>query len=241
MKLKLTNNADTTLAGALTTGATTVLLAPGTGAKFPSLAEGEFFPLTLVRTQGGEPVREIVYATARNVDSLTVLRAQEGTIAATFSAGDYAGCHPTAGCFASKADTDGATFTGDVDLSDKKLTQAVLTDCADAFYDNGSGNTIDLTKARVQRWSPGVGQQTLTITGWPPSGAHGELLIYGMNLGGSTITIAGAPVNFRNDNGSNTQSNNLNANHGVALQTSGINFILIWSPDGGQTRYCKVA
>lgn len=241
MKLKLTNNADTTLAGALTAAATTVLLAPGAGAKFPSLVDGDFFPLTLIKTVNGVATREIVHVTASNVDSLTVLRAQEGTVASTFSAGDYAGCHPTAACFAGKADLDGAKFNGDLDLSDKKLTQAVLTDCADAFYDNGSGNTIDLTKGRVQRWSPGVGQQTLTITGWPPAGAHGELFIYGMNLGGATITIAGAPVNFRNDNGTNTQSNNLNANHGVALQTSGINFILIWSPDGGLTRYCKVA
>lgn len=241
MKLKLTNNADTTLAGAINASASTILLAPGTGAKFPSLAANEFFPLTLVRTQSGEPAREIVYVTARDVDSLTVLRAQENTVANTFSAGDYAGCHPTAGCFASKADLDGAKFTGDVDLSDKKLSQAVLTDCADAFYDNGSGNTIDISKGRVQRWSPGVGQQTLTITGWPPAGAHGELFIYGLNLGGATISIAGAPVNFRNDNGSNTLSSNLNANHGVALQTNGINFILLWSPDGGLTRYCRVA
>lgn len=241
MKLKLPNNAVTTLAGALSESATTVLLAPGTGVKFPALGTDEFFPLTLVTTVNGEPRREIVYATARNVDSLTVLRAREGTTASTFSAGDYAGSHWTGGCADLKADLEGATFTGDVSLSDRKLKQAVLVDCAEAYFDNGSNNTFDLSVARVQRWKPNTGAQTLTITGWPPAGAHGEGLIYLADGGGATITIAGNPVNFRNDNGTNTVSNNLSTNHGVTLQTNGINFILFWSPDGGVTRYFKVA
>lgn len=240
MKLKLTNNAETTLAGSVSEGSTTVLLAPGSGQKFPQLVAGEFFPMTLVKTVGGAAAREIVYATARSVDSCTVLRAQEGTIALSFAAGDYAGCHLTAGSVALKADLEGATFIGDVDMSDKRIKQAIMTDCADAYNDNLAVNTIDISKGKAQRWAPATGAQTLSLTGWPPTGAHGEVMIYGVNLGTATITIAGSPVNFVRDTGAFTTSNSLNTNHGATLQTSGLDFVIFWSPDGGTTRYCKV-
>lgn len=241
MKLVLSNNAEATLAGAVDQVTTTVLLAPGTGILFPVVGAGQFFPLTLVKLVEGAPQREIVYVTARDVDSCTVLRAQEATVALTFSAGDYAGCHPTAGCFGKKADLDGASFTGPVDLADQTLSGAVLKDCALAFNDAAAATTIDIRNGPAQAWAPAAGPVTLTITGWPPAGTHGELLIYGTNLGAATITLAGAPVNFINsDSGAFTRSNSLNSNSGAALQTSGLDFVLLWSPDGGVTRYCKV-
>lgn len=239
MKLKLTNNAESLLAGAIGTTDTTVLLTPGSGALFPVLGSGEFFPLTLVKTTGGTPAREILYVTARSGDSCTVLRAQEGTTAIAFSSGDYAGCHLTAGCVASKADLSGANFVGPVNMANCRLTQAVTTDCAQAFNDNLAATTMDISVAPVQRWTPGTGAKTLTITGWPTNG-HGELMIYGTNLGAATIAIAGSPVKFVNSDGSFTSSSSLNANHGATLQTSGLDFILFWSPDGGATRYAKV-
>lgn len=240
MKLKLKNNAETILAGAVSETSTTVILSPGTGSKFPQLSANEFFPLTLVKTTGGVAVREIVYVTARNVDSCTVTRAQEDTVAASFSAGDYAGCHATAGAFASKADLDGASFTGPVDFADQKVTRAILTDCADAYNDNAAVNTIDISKGKAQNWAPGTGAQTLTLTGWPPVGSHGEVLIYGRNLGSATITIAGNPVNFIKSDGTFATSNSLNSNHGATLQTSGLDLVIFISPDGGTTKYCKV-
>jgi hypothetical protein len=239
MKLKLTNNAETTLAGAINETATTILLRAGSGQFFPALGAGEFFPMTLVKTSGGAPAREIVYVTARNVDSCTVLRAQENTAATSFSTGDYAGCHLTAGCIAKKADLDGATFTGSVDMGDNQITQAILRDCALA-YKGDATNTIDIRNGSAQRWAPAAGAQTLTITGWPPTGSHGELMLYLVNGGASVITIDGSPVNFVNNDGTFSRSNSLNSNHGAALQSSGIDMIMFWSPDGGLTRYCKV-
>lgn len=240
MKLKLTNNAEATLAGGVSQVSTTVLLAPGTGILFPQLADGEFFPLTLVKSANGAAAREIVYVTARNVDTCTVLRAQEGTTANTFASGDYAGCHPTAGCFAAKADLSGSTFAGPVDMADYTISQAVLKDCAQAYKDNLAVNTLDIRNGNAQRWAPSAGAQTLTITGWPPAGSHGELLIYGVNLGAATITIEGQPVSFINGDGTFTKSNSLNTNHGAALQANGMDIIGIFSPDGGVMRFCKV-
>ena len=65
-------------------------------------------------------------------------------------------------------------------------------------------------------------------------------MIYGVNLGATTTTIAGTAVNFVSDTGAFVASSSLNANHGATLQTSGLDFIIFWSPDGGVTRYGKV-
>lgn len=240
MKFLMSNVGETTLAGALSEAATTVLLAPGTGVKFPQPGLNEFFPLTLIKTVNGEATREIVYVTARNIDSCTVIRAREGTIAATFSAGDYAGNHLTAACLGQLMQQDGGAFAGPVDFNDNVVSQALMKDCADAYKGDNVGNTLDIRNGKAQRWAPGTGVQTLTITGWPGNGGHGELLIYGENLGSANIAIAGAPVNFVLDTGKFAVSNSLTTNHGVALQTNGLDFIAFWSPDGGATRYCKV-
>lgn len=240
MKLKLTNNAETTLAGSVSESSTTVLLAPGKGQLFPQLNAGEFFPLTLIKTTGGVAAREILYVTARNVDSCTVLRGQEGTIAQSFAAGDYAGCHLTAGALLGLAQLEGANFTGPVDLADQKITQAVMADCADAFYDNAASGAVDVRRGKRQRWAPGTGAQTLTLTGWPPAGFHGELMLEGVNLGTATTTIAGNPVQFIGETGAPIATNSLNANHGATLQSNGIDFVIFWTRDAGATVNGKV-
>jgi hypothetical protein len=52
--------------------------------EFPVLTAGDYFYATLTSTQG---TQEIVKATARSGDSLTIVRAQEGTTAQSFAAG----------------------------------------------------------------------------------------------------------------------------------------------------------
>jgi len=90
------NNAHTTLAGPIATGATSLTLAAGTGALFPNPAVGQQFELTLTG-QSSQTVREITYCTARNGDICTVSRGQEGTTPLAFIAGDFADNFLTAG------------------------------------------------------------------------------------------------------------------------------------------------
>ncbi|AEZ50874.1 tail fiber protein [Burkholderia phage DC1] len=85
MSLKLTNNAVSKLASSVAADATTVAVLPGDGTKFPALAAGDWFPGTLIKVDGSS---EIVKVTARAIDSFTVVRAQEGTAALDFNAGD---------------------------------------------------------------------------------------------------------------------------------------------------------
>lgn len=85
MGLKLTNNAVSKLASSLAADNTTVAVLPGDGVKFPALAAGDWFPATLIKVDGSS---EIVKVTARAIDSFTIVRAQEGTAALDFNAGD---------------------------------------------------------------------------------------------------------------------------------------------------------
>jgi hypothetical protein len=84
MSIKLANNASGTLATAINTSDTGIVLTTNDGAEFPTLGIGEYFYGTLESTGG---TLEIVKVTARSGDSLTVERAQEGTSPAGFAAG----------------------------------------------------------------------------------------------------------------------------------------------------------
>jgi hypothetical protein len=80
-----TNNAATTLASGLSNVATSLTVSSGTGAEFPTLAGSEYFYCTLANNAGSI---EIVKVTARSTDTFTIVRAQDGTSAAAWSAGD---------------------------------------------------------------------------------------------------------------------------------------------------------
>lgn len=89
------NNVNTTLAGAVSTGATMITLA-STQNLPTSIPSGQVLVITLndAATRGNY---EIVYATAISGATLTVLRGQEGTSALAWLTGDYAFSPPTAG------------------------------------------------------------------------------------------------------------------------------------------------
>ncbi len=117
MALKFANNAVSRLVSSITAAATTIPLQTGDGAKFPSLDAGDWFPVTVIR---GDGTLEIMRCTARSGDNLTVTRAQEGTTAKTFSAGDRAELRLTAGSL--------STYT------------AELKDQVDSFIPDYTGN-----------------------------------------------------------------------------------------------------
>lgn len=84
-----TNNAAATLAFSISDSATTATLASGAGALFPNPSAGEYFTLTLLSAIS-LTTREITYCTARSGDVVTIVRAQEGTTALAWNAGDLA-------------------------------------------------------------------------------------------------------------------------------------------------------
>lgn len=85
MGVKFSNNAYGTLNGSITTSDTSLTLASGQGARFPTLAAGDYFYATLIDTSNN---LEIIKVTGRTSDVLTIVRAQENTLAKVFSIGD---------------------------------------------------------------------------------------------------------------------------------------------------------
>lgn len=80
---QLANGVKVRLGDNVLIGATTINVASGTGARFPSPSGGTYFMVTLQNSDGS--ALEVCRCTARTGDNLTVTRAQEGTAAAAWS------------------------------------------------------------------------------------------------------------------------------------------------------------
>lgn len=91
--IKFTNNASATLAASINSTVTAIALTAGQGALFPSTGGGDYFYATLVDSSNN---LEIVKVTTRAVDNFTVVRAQDGTTAKSFLAGDRIELRPIA-------------------------------------------------------------------------------------------------------------------------------------------------
>lgn len=115
MPIKLSNNASSRLASAVSNTDTTVSVRSGDGVMFPILAEGDWFPLTLVRADG---VREICRCTERVGDNLTISRGHEGTAASAFGVGDRIELRMTAEAFTSLVDDE---TSGKIDITSPLL------------------------------------------------------------------------------------------------------------------------
>lgn len=126
MGIKLANNAFGTLASGIASGATSITLTTGHGARFPSLGAGDYFYATLIDTSNN---LEIVKCTARSTDVLTVTRAQEGTTARAYSAGDRLEIRITAQTF-----VDAVNEIGPTQVSDEANTST-------GYFDLPSGTT----------------------------------------------------------------------------------------------------
>src|SRR5215472_10768722 len=96
MTILFSNNANTTVAGSITPTSTSVNLAAGSGTEFPNPTGGDYFLVTFY-DQATKTITEIAKCTARSGDTLTIVRAQEGTVAGTWNAGDIIANLVTAG------------------------------------------------------------------------------------------------------------------------------------------------
>lgn len=85
-KVLFSNNAVTSLASYISRTSTTMTLATGTGALFPTIKKGsgDYFYVTVIDTSGSF---EIVKVTARTADLCTIVRAQDNTQALDFPQG----------------------------------------------------------------------------------------------------------------------------------------------------------
>ena len=85
MAIILKNLAKSTLATGVISSDTTAAILTGTGALFPVLGAGDYFYAAMQNAAG---VIELIKVTARSADTLTIVRAQGGTTALSWAAGD---------------------------------------------------------------------------------------------------------------------------------------------------------
>ena len=123
--------------------------------------------------------------------------------------------------------------TGAINGSDTILRRLMLKDTGYTYYNSDTTNALDYTNGSQQRWAPS-GTVTLTITNWAPTGNLSELFIEGINLGAATITWP--TINWITSTGATTTTF---ASNGVTLQSSGTDWCLLWTRDGGTTIYGK--
>lgn len=131
-----------------------------------------------------------------------------------------------------------------VDLGDNRLEQAMILDQGYKVVDKGSISsgtvTFDYSGGSVQTWTCG-GAHTVATSNWPPTGNLGEMLLIGTNLAAFTITWPTISWILPAGTTSTSIATYLAANTGrTALQSSGVDQILLWSRDAGTTIYGKL-
>jgi hypothetical protein len=143
MGIQIKNNASGTLATAINASDTGIVLTTGNGASFPVLGLGDYFYATLESTGG---TFEVIRVTARSGDSMTVLRAQEGSIANSFAAGSRIELRVTAQSVADIAQL----YATDADISLRNDLAAASGSSIVGFQQAGSGTALRTTQAKLR-------------------------------------------------------------------------------------------
>ena len=162
-----TNNAFGHLASDLAIGATSLTLASGQGARFPVLSGGDTFRLTLIGVVDGvETSWEIVNVTARTSDTLTIVRAQEGTAAAAWPATTRVELRLTAAATESKANLGTAAYaaTTAFEPADATILKSAHIGSTVQGYDSDLAAVAGLsTTGLIERTGTGTAT-TVTVT-----------------------------------------------------------------------------
>lgn len=98
MSVLFTNNATSKLLTSIGTSDTSISVVSSGGARFPQPSAADDFFMIVLEDRTQTPVaREIVKCTARNTDTMTIVRAQESTTAQSWNAGIIVSHRITAG------------------------------------------------------------------------------------------------------------------------------------------------
>lgn len=111
---------------------------------------------------------------------------------------------------------------------------AAVTSVAKGTGSLGSTQTLNVANGGHQSLTVG-GALTIATTGWPATGQMGELVLELINGGSALITWP----NIRWVKGDGSYTTTFSSN-GVLLQSSGTDWIYLWSTDGGTTIWGKV-
>lgn len=192
MAMKFTNNATSTLASGINDSVTSLSVASGQGALFPTLGGSDYFYCTLANTAG---TVEIVKVTARSTDTFTIVRGQDNTTAATWLSGDRVELRLVAASLNDIPKLDEAnTFTTAPTFSTALAVASGGTGAASFTANNvllGNGTSA------LQVVAPGTSGNVLTSNGttWQSTAASGVSLS-AANTWTATQTFNGSSSTF---------------------------------------------
>ncbi len=190
------NNAASTLNGTIASGATTLVLASGEGARFPFPSGGNYFLATIFEKDGSgvEENYEIVKVTARVADTLTIERDHEGTVAGAGGPSSGGLAYPTAPGRTvyvelrfTKAGADNFLQAGDLGV----IAQAYDADLAWLAANITTAGLSFLAEATAadQRDALGLGSVNNTADADKPISASAAVALAGKaSLAGNTFT-----------------------------------------------------
>lgn len=193
MAYKVANNAAAALAVNMNTSVTTLQVTTGNGDLFPAISGPDHTRITLENASGDIEVMKVT-ARALGSDSMTVVRAQDGTTAKTWLIGDIVEARPTAGVIEdiqAEIDSDIIAHKAESDPHPTYLTQAE----ADALYEDLAGAA---TKPGVQGQTytsfTASGTDTYAATPSPALGAYAanqrfRIKFTNSNTGAATLNL----------------------------------------------------
>lgn len=202
-----TNNAYALIPGAVSSLDTSITVESGKGSLFPILGTGDYFYVTLVDVSGNY---EIVKATARTGDILTVDRAQQGTLAIPFPANSRIELRVTAADIVSGGG-------GTVVAADVTYTPSTLANWTGGVDPGQVDDALDQLAARVvaaDSWPSAYADATDWIGGVLPDNSgraidqladrvngfetlHPESIIIACSDETTALTVGLAKVTFR--------------------------------------------
>lgn len=167
MSYLLKNNAYSTLASALASGGTSLAVGIGHGDRFPVVVAPDYTVVTLEDAVGR---REIVKITARAAasDVLTIVRAQESTIALNWAAGDVVELRFTAG-----------TLQDSINATDAHIADTIDAHAASAITNVPTGN---LAATNVQTALNELDAEKVAIATKDATGGYAGLTLFAINF-----------------------------------------------------------
>lgn len=252
MGVKVTNNGFGTISAGINSSATTVVLDSGQGARFPTLASGDFFFGTLVDTSNNI---EIVKVTARSSDSMTVTRAQDNTSARAFSVGDRFELRPTAALFENAHLDNTPTSTGSLGLPKGTTAQQPTasateghirydTDDDVVYYSNGtnwlkissavpnltsvSGNIINGIVTNLTLAGTNFLASNLVVSFTPSGGSASTVTVTPSSTTAATVAV---PAAIYGQSASTVIAIKVTNSDGV--ESSSVNSTVLSAPTGG--------
>ena len=177
------NNASTILASSVSNVATVITLNPGSGALFPNPLAGQYFILSF--TSATIPgLTEITWCTARTGDVCTIIRAQEGTTAQSWNAGDNVANFDTAGT--------AANFVQKQQMQQNLYNYAADTGTANNYIvtlnPTSLSNPVQGALVYMRASNSNTGTSTLTVNGGTSYTIYGQ---GGSPLDGGEIVSGG--------------------------------------------------